>query len=199
MGVRTRWAVSLRPCPLRLRHLSCGVVWAAAFNWFLKITSVTSMDNQNIEILCVNSSQDNFFVLLARVVQLHRLTVPSPRKEARVTRHKRSILKSTVCQRQMERHQTREFVMWNIIPHSFWSLSVLNTFLTRFMNRSLGTTDVTDTFQANLSWNTVITVTTTCRTLWCTTILSISQWVLQDPLLTRNVNVYSWNTTVFYK
>jgi len=95
------------------------VVCAAAFNWFLKITSVTSMDNQNIQILRVNSSLDNFYVLLARVVQLHRLTAPSPRKEARVTRHKRSTLKSTLYQRQMEHHQTREFVMWNIISHSF--------------------------------------------------------------------------------
>jgi len=137
-------------------HLSCGVVCAAAFNWFLKITSVTSMDNQNIQILRVNSSLDNFYVLLARVVQLHRLTAPSPRKEARVTRHKRSTLKSTLYQRQMEHHQTREFVMWNIISHSFWSLSVWNTFLTRFMNPSVGTTDVTDTFQASLSWNTVL-------------------------------------------
>ena len=184
MGFRTRCALSLRPCPLRLRHLSCGVVWAASCNWFLKITSVTSMDNHNVEILHVNSSLDNFNVLLARVVQLHRRTAPS-RKKARVTRHKRSTLKSTVYQRQMEHHQTREF-MWNIISHSFWSLSVLNAFLTRFMNRSLGTTDVTATFQASLSWNTVITLTTTCRTLWCRTIL-ISQWVLQDPLLTHSL------------
>jgi hypothetical protein len=147
------------------------------------------MDNQNIEILHVNPSLvDNFFVL-ARLVQLHRPTAPSPRKEGRVTRHKRSTLKSTVYQRQMEHHKTREF-MWNVISHFFWFLSVLNTFLTRFMNRSLGTTtDVTDTFQASLSWNTLITLTTTCRTLWFPTIL-ISQWVMQDPLLTRGANMY---------
>jgi len=78
--VRTRCAVSLRPCPLRLSHVSCAVVCYASFIWFLKITCVTSMDNQYIEILRVNSSLDNVFVLLVRIVQLHKLLLLRARK-----------------------------------------------------------------------------------------------------------------------
>lgn len=93
------------------------------------------MDNQNIEILYVNSSLENFFVLLARIFSLHRLIAPSSRKEARITRHKRSTLKSTVCQRQMEHHQTCDFVMW---PHSCWSLSFLKHIPDRVHERQSG-------------------------------------------------------------